>query len=243
MNDAATTYATRVEEGIAGYGQDRLAVVRLPDRTVFVVADEAGGVIAGAAAVCDAVVARCKLGAPPSWTAWLVQLDRRMPRAGLAAAAVVEVRDDGGIVGASAGDCEAWLFADGLATELTADQRKKPLLGEGRAIPVGFQATAAACTLLVATDGLWKYASRIHIADVAAFRPRDEAAAALVDFSRLKSGVLQDDIALAVREVCVRSTGLSARVRARRHSGCHWVSPVRRRVTGKARVGKGSFRP
>jgi len=33
-----------------------------------------------AEAVCDAVVAQCRRGAPPSWAEWLVELDRRMPR-------------------------------------------------------------------------------------------------------------------------------------------------------------------
>jgi hypothetical protein len=55
----------------------------------------------------------------------------------------------------------------------------------------GFNVAAAACVLVVATDGLWKYAGRFYIADVAAFRPLEDAAAALVDGVRLKSGALQ----------------------------------------------------
>jgi hypothetical protein len=46
----------------------------------------------------------------------------------------------------------------------------------------------------------WKYASRIHIADVAAFRPLEDAASALVEGVRLKSGALRDDIALVLCE-------------------------------------------
>jgi serine/threonine protein phosphatase PrpC len=197
-------YATRIEEATHARGEDRLAVVRLPDRTIFVVADGAGGVVAGAAAakaVCDAVVAQCSRVLPASWADWLSQVDRAMPHAGLAAAVVVEVADAGRVVGASAGDCEAWLFAEGLAIELTEGQVRKPLLGEGRAVPVGFNVAAAACVLVVATDGLWKYAGRFHIADVAAFRPLEDAAAALVDSVRLKSGAIQDDVAVAICEV------------------------------------------
>jgi serine/threonine protein phosphatase PrpC len=124
-----------------------------------------------------------------------------MPRGGFAAAVVVELGYDGRISGASAGDCQAWLFVAGLATELTADQVRKPLLREGKSMPVGFEAHAGVCVLLLATDGLWKYASRIHIADVPAFRPLEDAASALVDGVRLKSGALQDDIALVLCEV------------------------------------------
>jgi hypothetical protein len=79
---------------------------------------------------------------------------------GLAAAVVVEVRDNGSVVGASVGDCEAWTFIDGLARNLTAEQVRKPLLGEGMALPVGFETQVKECSLLVATDGLWKYLDR-----------------------------------------------------------------------------------
>jgi serine/threonine protein phosphatase PrpC len=202
------TYATRIEEASPGRGEDRLAVVRLPDRTVFVVADGAGGVVGGVAAaeaVCDGVVEQCKRGSPRSWAEWLVQLDRHMPRAGLAAAVVVELADDGRIVGASAGDCEAWLFGNGAATQLTAKQSFKPLLGEGKAIPVAFAADGAG-VLVVATDGLWKYVQRMRIAEAVALRPLVAAADALVHGARLKSGRLSDDVALVICEVSVDGT-------------------------------------
>jgi len=196
-------YVTTTEEAARGRGEDRLAVVRMADRTVFAVADGAGGVVAGATAaeaVCDAVVEQCRRGVPRSWAEWLTQLDHRMPRAGLAAAVVVEVRHDGGIVGASAGDCAAWMIADGLVTDLTASQQRKPLLGEGRAVPVDFGVDAASGMLVVATDGLWKYASRARIVRASTLRPLEGAATALVDGSRL-NGSLQDDVALAIVEV------------------------------------------
>jgi serine/threonine protein phosphatase PrpC len=170
----APSYVTKVEEANEGAGEDRLAVVRMPDRTVFVVADGAGGSVAGAAAaeaVCDAAVAECSRGVPPSWVDWLAELDRRMHHAGRAAAVVAEVRDDGRVVGASVGDCEAWLFTEGLVTDLTGEQIRKPLLGEGKALPVGFVANAGGCVLVVATDGLWKYAGRLHVAHAISVRP------------------------------------------------------------------------
>jgi serine/threonine protein phosphatase PrpC len=204
VKEGRPDYTTRTEEARRGHGEDRCAVVQLPDRTILVVADGAGGVIAGATAaeaVCEAVVDRCKRGVPPSWSGWLSQLDRSMPRAGLAAAAIVEVRNGGHIVGASAGDCEAWLFAHGLANDLTSKQIRKPLLGEGKSVPTAFEADAADAVILVATDGLWKCANRTRIARATAVRPLEAAAKALVDAARLKSGALQDDIGLVICEI------------------------------------------
>jgi serine/threonine protein phosphatase PrpC len=197
-------YVTTIEEAARGRGEDRLAVVRMADRTVFAVADGAGGVVAGATAaeaVCDAVVEQCRRGVPRSWSEWLTQLDRRMPRAGLAAAVVVEVRHDGGIVGASAGDCCAWMIAGYLVTDLTANQQRRPLLGEGKAVPVDFDVEAPACMLVVATDGLWKFASRARIVRASTLRPLESAATALVEGARLGGGSLQDDVAIAIVEV------------------------------------------
>ena len=60
-------YVTKVEEAAEGRGEDRLGVVRLSDRTIFVVADGAGGAVGGVAAaeaVCDAVVEQCGRAVP-----------------------------------------------------------------------------------------------------------------------------------------------------------------------------------
>lgn len=90
-----------------------MAVATLADRTIIIVA--ATGLVAppveqGAAqAACDTVVQQCSSARPSRWASWLADLDARMPRAGLAAAVVVEMHD-GGIVGASVGDCERGSF-------------------------------------------------------------------------------------------------------------------------------------
>jgi serine/threonine protein phosphatase PrpC len=67
---------------------------------------------------------------------------------------VVVVADGAGGVAGGA------VFIDGLARNLTAEQVRKPLLGEGMALPVGFETQVKECSLLVATDGLWKYLDR-----------------------------------------------------------------------------------
>ena len=197
-------WTTTREDAKPGRGEDRVEVIPLKGRTVVVVADGAGGVAGGAVAaetVCKAVVEQCHRDITIDWTQCLANIDRQMfGSSGLAAAVIVEVRDNGSVVGASVGDCEAWTFIDGLARNLTAEQVRKPLLGEGRALPVGFETHVKECSLLVATDGLWKYLDRARIAKAAALRPLEIASETLVAGVRMKSGVLQDDVAIAIIE-------------------------------------------
>lgn len=196
------SHTIRIAEALLGRGEDRVAVLSLSDRLLVAVADGAGGVVGGAAAadaVCRALDA-CAAGAPTDWTAWLAEVDGAMAASrtcGLAAAVAIEIRDDGTILGASAGDCEAWLFADGAARCLTAGQIRKPLLGDG-ARPVALAGRVDGGTLVVATDGLWKYAGRDRVAAAMPIRPLGAAADALIDAARLRSGALQDDIAVFI---------------------------------------------
>jgi hypothetical protein len=120
---------------------------------------------------------------------------------GLAAALVIAVSTGGVVCGASVGDCEAWVFGAGEPTNLTAGQSRKPLLGDGKAVPVGFSGHLARGRLVAASDGLWKYTSHARIANAAALHPIESAARALVDGARLRSGALQDDVAVLVCQV------------------------------------------
>ena len=52
--------------------------------------------------------------------------------------------------------------------------------------------------LVVASDGLWNYAPRAAIAELASGDDLDAAVRALVDLVRLPSGELQDDVAIAL---------------------------------------------
>jgi len=207
---AGTSYAlplvaTRIEEARHGRGEDRIETVVLPDRSVFVIVDGAGGVSGGAAAaeaVCKSVADWCRQGRAVDWPEWLAQIDREISGSkacGLAAAVIIEVKNDGKISGASVGDCEAWVFVNGTTPKnLTAGQVRKPLLGEGSAVPIGFEGSAGGGTLLAATDGLWKYLNRSRIAETTSIRPLETAAEALVNGARLRSGALQDDVAVAL---------------------------------------------
>jgi len=190
-------FAMRVEEARPGRGQDRASVVQDPHRTLIVVADGAGGVGDGAAAA-DAV---CRaLADDADWATWLAQRDADLAArdTGLAAAIALSISDEGELRGASVGDCEAWVFSDGAPVDLTGPQTRKPLLGDGAAAPTRFVAAGQRGTLVIATDGLWKYLTITRIAELAGTRPLEAAVAALVEGVRLRSGALQDDVAIIV---------------------------------------------
>lgn len=82
--------------------------------------------------------------------------------------------------------------------DVTAQQRRKPLLGSGDAAPTPFGPFTFNGRILVASDGLLKYAPRERIRGTA-FEPELERAAdALVAAARLPGGGLQDDVALVL---------------------------------------------
>jgi hypothetical protein len=160
--------ATRVERG--SRGEDRIALHRQGDQLLIAVADGAGGMPGGARAaqaVCDGAVAAFRAGQPLRWAATLAAIDAQVHFGGQSTAVVVEVAA-GALAGASVGDSGAWLIAAGAVVELTAGQPRKPLLGSGQASPVAFGPLALRGRLLVATDGLFKYAPRQRLAALAA---------------------------------------------------------------------------
>jgi PPM family protein phosphatase len=187
-------FTTRVEEARRGRGEDRIAVVHRDGCTLVAVADGAGGVTGGAyaaEAICLAVEA---CDGNENWVDWLSRRDKEI-RIGLAAAVVMSVSGGGMVRGASVGDCEAWLFGPKGGLSLTSGQKRKPLLGSGEAVPSQFVASGSGQTLVVATDGLWKYIAPAYLA----VRPLEVCA--LVDGARLRGGGLQDDVAVAVCEM------------------------------------------
>src|SRR5262249_7289847 len=97
--------------------------------------------------------------------------------------------------GASVGDSGAWLIDPFV--DLTSAQKRKPLIGSGRACPVPF-ASPFAGTLLLASDGLFKYAAQSRIRQLAAHPELERIPEMLVDAVRLPSGNLQDDVAVMI---------------------------------------------
>lgn len=194
--------------GQQGQGEDRV-VLHAPNEggCVVVVADGAGGLSGGATAAETwlALVAQALREPgfaylePGAWCQRLVEADQALTRtaSGGETTAVVVAWTPRGLAGASVGDSEAWLVGDDGFDDLTAGQSRKRL-GSGRAQPVGFTRSAAQGTLVVGTDGLFRYAPSAVIAQLAREGSVQEAVDRLVAMVRLPSGRLQDDVAVVV---------------------------------------------
>lgn len=188
-------------------GQDRLAVEQFDDRIVLVVADGAGGMRGGAEAaqlMCDRAMhfAHAAPGDAKVWVERLHAIDQELSRShhgGQTTVAVAEVWN-GRVCGASIGDSEAWLIdLHDDVFDLTAQQQRKPLLGSGLARPCGFGPVALnRRRLLLASDGLFRFASRDKLVHIARWTVTPRAPSLLSDLARLPNGELQDDVAIVV---------------------------------------------
>jgi len=192
---------SKIENSVRG--EDRVFVRQDDDRLLIALADGAGGTGAGACAaqaVCDAILAVRRRD--QSWETSLCEVDQillRSNRGGLSTGVVVEVTPHA-LLGASVGDSCAWLIDGSRLIDLTENQQRKPLLGSGRAHPTAFGPTPLHGRLLVASDGLIKYARRAEILRRATLGPLEEGAMALLDAVRLGSGAFHDDVALVLAE-------------------------------------------
>jgi serine/threonine protein phosphatase PrpC len=188
--------------------EDRLRVFTIGDGVVIAIADGMGGRAGGAAAadvfvrVAQAEVSRLGCADDPlAWDRVLTLADREIQadRAAGETTAVIVAATPRGISGASVGDSAAWVITDDHVWDLTAAQQHKPGLGVGMARPTPFRGkTVPGATLLVATDGLVKYADREAIARVVREPPFVGAARRLVELVRPPSGRLPDDVAVAL---------------------------------------------
>jgi serine/threonine protein phosphatase PrpC len=177
-----------------------------------VVADGAGGSGNGAHAA-ETVVRRLRewvvtitdVESESIWTEFLEEADAAMsrdPDFG-ESTAVVLLLAGGSILGASVGDSEAWFFdEEGRANDLTAHQRRKPLLGGGEARPVAFATRREEGTLVVGTDGLFKYTTIKNLqATIRDGGPPGAIGRRLVDLVRMPGDGLQDDVGIVVCRV------------------------------------------
>ena len=203
------TVAHRVENG--GKGEDRLLVDHYGARTLAIVADGAGGMGGGAVAAemaCSLMAQSMRTtiaGTPEFWARCLFDVDQALVRqgsAGQCTAVVVEISENG-VSGASIGDSGAWMITSREILNLTERQRRKPLLGSGEASPVCFGPVEFSGRLLLATDGLFKYAARHNIAQRAMASSVNNAVDRLVTGVRLPSGALQDDVGIILLEYVV----------------------------------------
>ncbi len=174
-------------------GQDRAAVFPSGRDFVAVVADGAGGTSGGAAAaehVIEAVRRVCESGDKHDWRRTLLKASVELESIGQTTAVIASSRG-----GASVGDSGAWLIGENDYVDLTEGQPRKPLLGGGVAEPRTFRFELTHDrTLLLASDGLFKY---VKPADICALA-RTRSAVALVEAARLSTGALQDDVAVVL---------------------------------------------
>jgi hypothetical protein len=150
--------------------------------------------------VCAAILAAHPHDQP--WETSLCEVDQillRSNRGGLSTGVIVEVTRHT-LRGESVGDSCAWLIDGSELIDLTEHQQRKPLLGSGRAQPTAFGPTPLHGRLLVASDGLMKYARRAEILRRAILGTLEESATALLDVVRLDSGAFPDDVALVLAE-------------------------------------------
>lgn len=187
------TATHRVES--AGANEDRLLVARHGERTLAIVCDGAGNGGKGGLAADLAIAELARIGQAgfADWMSALLAVDQLVTsqaQGGECTCVVVEVSDSGEIRGASAGDSEAWMItASGKVHDLTAHQSRMRL-GSGQAYPVRFKAQLMG-RLVLGTDGLFKY---IRPTDIRTFAAR--GVDALIESVRLRSGALQDDVAV-----------------------------------------------
>ena len=103
------------------------------------------------------------------------------------------------IFGASVGDSSIWLIPEtGAHAELTRAQQRKPFIGFGSVWPVPYRHPMQRGSLLLATDGLFKYTSAARIIATCRECPPEVAAQRLIELVRYPSGALPDDVTIIV---------------------------------------------
>lgn len=187
--------------------QDRVTAMPCGASTIVAVADGAGGSGDGGWAA-DAVIDAVRSAAARSdaqitdglfWQDLLAQVDRELAAEGSGeTTAVVAVVTDELVTGASVGDSQAWLIDDAGFTVLTERQIRKPLVGDGRAIPMPFECPHERRTLVVGSDGLFNYVQMDRLLAIVRGNEVNAIPAGLIDAARLRSGALQDDIAVGI---------------------------------------------
>jgi len=185
---------------------DRVAVYQKSDILIAVVADGAGG-MSGASEAADYFL---KLVQKKILTAanyindryccqMLLEVDSLLYKHPIAGetTGIIAVINNNCIVGASVGDSEAYLISN-KSWQLTEHQYRKPLLGSGAAIPIAFGPINLDGTLILGSDGLFKYADFGEISHIIKSSQPKEGILRLFDLLRLPSGSFMDDVAVII---------------------------------------------
>jgi PPM family protein phosphatase len=187
-------------------GEDRASFFETSRGFVAVIADGAGGTGGGAEAAtqfCD-LAEEAANGPITSWASFLADADlvlSRSPSGGMTTVVVVEA-SNGFLVGASVGDSGALLFGQDTVIDLTASQKRKPLIGSGLAEVVPFGPIHFDGRLLLATDGILKYIPTDKIDDLVRRGSLISAALELIEAAKLPNGGFHDDVAVLLSEPC-----------------------------------------
>ena len=102
--------------------------------------------------------------------------------------AIIAMIHNNEIVGASVGDSQCWLFDPEFEYELTNLQSRKPLLGSGKATPIGFGPIVFNDRIVLGTDGLFNYTKMANIKAALNLSAID-----IINLAKTKAGTLQDD--------------------------------------------------
>src|SRR5204862_8012805 len=133
------------------------------------------------------------LSGPEACSRLLYGVDQRIAQAADCGetTGVVVVSSSSELFVASVGDSAAWVFTPDARQELT--RTRKPYLGTGVAAPHQFARHLSQGTLVVASDGLWKYTSLELIEQKARMGNPQRLATELAELVRLRSGTFPDD--------------------------------------------------
>ncbi|WLQ16601.1 protein phosphatase 2C domain-containing protein [Hahella aquimaris] len=191
-------------EAPSANGEDALFVCEKDGCIWFCIADGAGGLAGGREAsryVVDAfsrLLDEEELHSPDDFERHLRRWDRDIAAMSLTGetTAVIGKVVNGEVIGASVGDSQCWLFHPEFVYELTQLQGRKPLLGSGEAVPIGFGPMAFLGVLIVASDGFFNYAPLAQIKPLA--YSNDATAPQFADLARNQSGALADDLSIIV---------------------------------------------
>lgn len=188
---------------------DRAVVYQKSDFLVAVVADGAGG-MSGASEAADYFLQSIQKKISTEvrnimdhtyWHQVLVEIDTLLykhPIAGETTGIIAAFNTKNNyIVGASVGDSEAYIISNKYCC-LTEDQYRKPLLGSGSAIPIPFGPIAIDGTLILGSDGLFKYTSLSKISQITQFYQPKKSILRLFDLVKLPNDSFMDDVSVIV---------------------------------------------
>lgn len=196
---AAATSRVRSHDAVGVFDRGDLCVVAM--------ADGGGGMHAGDAASRSVLAVVASAVADPlfaaedvrPWVDLFLEVDTRLAanHAGQTTGIVI-VLGRNGLLGLSVGNSEAWVVTSTGVDNLTVGQHTRQRLGSRRATLAVFERPSLNGLLLVATDGLFSYASAPVIAGIARHATMAEGPERLLDLVRLRSGKVADDAAVVL---------------------------------------------